>query len=75
MTYFSYPQMEYKMFINFLNNAKSRMLLVFGNEEGQDLAEFALVLVFISIMTMAAASALGISVADIINRLALSLSV
>ena len=62
------------MMLNTLINWTIATLPTLKNEEGQDLAEYALVLVFVSIAAIVALTALGTSVAGIFTQITASLS-
>lgn len=57
------------MLINMLNLAKAYVPAVVENEEGQDLAEYALVLVFIAVIAVAGITALGGTISGIFDTI------
>ena len=66
------------MLLNYLINtivfALPTALPKLENEDGQDLAEYALVLVFVSIAAIAALTALGPAIANIYTQISAALS-
>jgi Flp pilus assembly pilin Flp len=46
----------------------------FAGEEGQALAEYALILAFIAVVTLAALQAMGVDVSKILNKVSTSMS-
>lgn len=57
------------MFVNLMNLAKLAIPTVVENEEGQDLAEYALVLVFIAVIAVAGITALGGTISGIFDTI------
>ena len=57
------------MFYNLMNLAQATIPAVMKSEEGQDLAEYALVLVFIAVIAVAGITALGGTISGIFDTI------
>lgn len=62
------------MMVNTFTNWVKMTAATFGNEEGQDLAEYALVLVFIAVVAVAGVTALGGTVSGVFDSINSGLS-
>ena len=62
------------MMINNLMNWANVTVPTLNNEDGQDLAEYALVLVFVAVVAVAGITALGGTVSDIFDQITSGLS-
>ena len=60
--------------LNTIMNLKNAAFTVANNEEGQDLAEYALVLVFVAIVAVAGVTALGGSISDVFDTITAGLA-